>query len=81
MTDAKQQAKPKAGTKRYFIVNPAGAVHEVTREHARARLQEIGYRMATAKEVAAYKKAPAHRGLGPVAAAWSPEPDVEVEIE
>ncbi|RLC72517.1 MAG: hypothetical protein DRI81_16270 [Chloroflexi bacterium] len=80
MTD---QPKPKAQSKskRYFIVNPAGAVHEVTRGHARSRLAEVGYRMATAAEVAAYKKAPAHRGLGPVAVAWSPEPDVEVEVE
>lgn len=84
MTDAKQQvqAKPKPKPKRYFIVNPAGAVHEVTREHARARLKQVGYRMATRAEVVAYKRAPSHRGLGPVAAAWSPEPQPdEAEID
>lgn len=77
MTEPK--AKPR--TRRYFIVNPAGAGHEVTREHARARLKEVGYRMATSAEVAAYKKAPAHRGLGPVAEPWSPEPEPDAEID
>ncbi len=67
--------------KRYFIVNPAGAVHEVTRDLARERLRQVGYRMATAAEVAAYRKAPPHRGLGPVAERWAPEPEPEPEVD
>lgn len=46
-------------TKRFFVVNPAGAVHEVTEEHARELLAKIGYRNATAVEV---KKLNSQRG-------------------
>lgn len=39
---------------RFFIVNPAGAVHEVTRDHAQARLGQVGYRAATQDEIKKY---------------------------
>lgn len=45
--------------KRYFIVNPAGAIHEVTYEHAKSLLGKVGYRNATAAEV---KKLNSRRG-------------------
>lgn len=38
-------------TKRYFIVNPAGAIHEVDYDHAQERLKQPGYRSATKAEV------------------------------
>ncbi len=38
----------------YYIVNPKGAVHECTKEHARMRLKQIGWRMATEEEEAKY---------------------------
>ncbi len=38
----------------YYIVNPSGTVHECTRDHARMRLRQVGWRMATDEEVAAY---------------------------
>ncbi len=41
-----------------FIVNPAGAVHEVSVAHAAERLaQDLRYRLATADEIAAYEAA------------------------
>lgn len=41
-----------------FIVNPAGAVHEVTEAHAAERLaQDLRYRAASADEIAAYEAA------------------------
>lgn len=41
-----------------FIVNPAGAVHEVTEAHAVERLaNDLRYRAATAEEIAAYDAA------------------------
>lgn len=75
------KAASKAAPRQYFIVNPAGAVHECDRDHARMRLRQVGYRMATPGEIKAYKAAPAHKGLGPVADRWTPEPDVEPEID
>lgn len=36
---------------RYFIVNPAGAIHEVSKEDCERRLGQVGYRQATADEV------------------------------
>ncbi|MCL4867760.1 MAG: hypothetical protein KJ063_02230 [Anaerolineae bacterium] len=37
--------------KRYFIVNPAGAIHEVTLDHAETLLRKVGFRSATQAEV------------------------------
>ncbi|MCK5641112.1 MAG: hypothetical protein KAJ19_09955 [Gammaproteobacteria bacterium] len=39
----------------YFIVNPKGTIHIVTREHAQMRLASPGWRMANAKEITAYR--------------------------
>lgn len=46
-------------TKRFFIVNPAGAIHEVTEDHARELLAKVGYRNASAADV---KKLNSQRG-------------------
>ncbi len=35
----------------FFIVNPRGAIHQVTKEHMRFRLLQPGYREATPEEV------------------------------
>jgi len=41
-----------------FIVNPAGAVHEVSEAHAIERLaNDLRFRAATAEEIAAYDAA------------------------
>lgn len=68
----KPAEKPVAGEKkrtRYFVVNPAGAVHEVTREHAEYRLSLAGWRMATDDEIARYKQAPVQSARAPIAPA------------
>lgn len=67
--------------KRYFIINPAGAVHEVDREHARWRLKQPGFRMADQAEVDAYLKQPVQRADRPIATPFEattdlPEPDL-----
>ena len=66
----------------YYIVNPHGAIHDVSREHARMRLRQPGWRMATQAEV---KKLRAAKGLQladkPICPPWNPEPDAEPEIE
>ena len=43
--------------KNYFIVNPAGIIHECDKEHARWRLKSPGWRVPTGAELKAYKAA------------------------
>jgi len=76
---AKQQAKPTSDT--VYLVNPAGAVHSVSREHARSRLRQIGWRIASSTEVQAYKAQKVQRHDNPIAARWTPEPPAEPEID
>ena len=40
----------------YYIVNPEGTIQECTKKHATARFQQVGWRMATAAEVALFHK-------------------------
>lgn len=65
--------------KRFFIVNPAGAVHEVPEAIAKERLGQVGYRMATKAEVDAYLAADVQRFDRPIAEPFNPEP-VGVEL-
>lgn len=74
---AGKSSKPK----RYFIVNPAGTIHEVTYAHAKQRLKEVGFRMATADEVKQYQGAKAQLWDAPIAKPWTPEPEPEAEPE
>ncbi|MCL4867797.1 MAG: hypothetical protein KJ063_02415 [Anaerolineae bacterium] len=53
--------------KTYFLVNPAGAVHEVNHEIAKARLNQVGYRIATPAEVAALQAMGGTQTIGQVA--------------
>lgn len=78
---AKPATKPKAEGV-FYIVNPAGAIHAVSREHARWRLASPGWRQATVEEVAELKR----RGNNqvhdhPIAPPWSPEPTELPELE
>jgi hypothetical protein len=69
-------------TQVYYIVNPAGAVHTVTREHAAERLRQPGYRQATKDEIEQYEAQEIQRADRPIAKPWDPTPEpVEVEVE
>ena len=60
----------------YYIVNPAGAVHVVTREHARERLKaDARWRLATDAEIAAYREVVVQRHDRPIAALQLAEED------
>ena len=37
--------------KTYYIVNPAGAIHQVNEAHAKWRLGIVGWRLATKEEI------------------------------
>ena len=67
--------------KEYWLVNPAGAVHQVTRAHARMRLKTVGWRLATIEEVKQAKSQRLQTWKKPIATPWSPEPDAEPELE
>ena len=60
----------------YFIVNPAGAVHGCTREHAAMRLRQQGYRLATDEEKARLKAQNGHQEFDrPIAPRLPPLPE------
>src|SRR5437868_11535734 len=59
------------GDKVYFIVNPKGAIHEADRMHAKERLAELGWRLATPEEIAKYHAAGGNqRSDLPIAPPW-----------
>lgn len=61
----------------YYLVNPAGAIHTVSREHATLRLQsDARYRIATPEEVEVFKEIKVQRADRPIARPWSPDPDL-----
>lgn len=65
-----------------YVVNPAGAVHGVTVEHARERLAHPGWRMATKDEMAQLKAQNGHQTFDkPIAARWTPLPEGESESD
>lgn len=71
---------PVAG-RAYYIVNPAGAIHSVTREHAAGRLRQVGFRMATKDEIAALEHAGGHQVAGkPLAAPHTADPDAAIDL-
>ncbi len=77
--------------KDYWIVNPAGAIHKVNREHAAERLKKAGWRMATPTEIKAAqtpnKTYPGGRKVAtqdwdnPIAEPWSPDIEVDVDVD
>lgn len=83
-TKTEETAPPKAqgagGV--YYIVNPAGAIHGVDREHAKWRLAAPGWRLATEDEIATYKGQKVQRSDKPICVPWSPDPDKQLaELE
>lgn len=74
----KPQAESEQAERRYFIVNPSGTIHEVTREIASARLKQVGYRKATRDEIALYEAADGNQRAGsPLCEPYSDDPDAE----
>lgn len=81
------------GERTYYIVNPAGAIHEVTREHMKVRLAQPGFRAPTAEELKEYRLRREHgnqrrQGGGrpfiqrfdrPLAEPFSTDPDDQME--
>lgn len=65
----------------YFIVNPAGAVHSVTKEVATGLLGRVGYRQATTAEVKELNKRKGNQtAKNPICEPFTTEP-TEIELE
>lgn len=66
----------------YFIVNPAGAIHNVSREIAKAQLKKAGYRMAAPDEVQQLFDAKGYqRADRPICERFEPDPGLEIELD
>ncbi len=64
-----------------WIVNPAGALHQATREHARERFRSAGWRRATDAEIAELGERAGHQVWDdPIARPWAPEADVDADV-
>lgn len=77
----------------FYIVNPAGVIHECTEAHAAARLRQVGYRVPTADELKEYfarkEAGRARKQSGgkpfiqekadPIARPWNPDPRAEMD--
>ena len=74
--EAKAEAKAaKEAEETLWIVNPGGALHLVTKEHARTLFKSVGWRKATAAEIAELEKRKGNQRFDdPIAEPWSPEP-------
>lgn len=72
--------KAEADEREYWIVNPKGAVHCVTRAHAGELLRRVGYRMATKGEIEQAKRLKVQRFDRPIASPFKPDPEKEPEI-
>lgn len=82
-TEAKtpaKKAKQQGQNNTFYLVNPAGAIHNVTREHARARLEQLGWRLATEEEIVKYQGQEVQRFDQPIARPWSPDPDEQLKL-
>lgn len=84
-TGAESESAPKATKqipRRYFLVNPKGAIHEVTRDLAAERLRVAGWRLATPEEIARLAAQGGHQVFdAPICRPWSPDPDAQLDLE
>lgn len=72
----KQQGKDGA----YYLVNPAGAIHNVDKEHARYRLASPGWRLATEAEIVLLQNTRTQRFDRPLCKPWTPDPDEQIKL-
>lgn len=76
-----RQAQPEQASRFYHIVNPAGAIHECDYEHARWRLGMVGWRLASAEELAELTaRSGEQRANDPICEPWSPDPDRQLGL-
>lgn len=62
----------------YYLVNPGGAIHSVSRDHAAWRLKTAGWRLASEEEIATYLGQALQIHDRPIAQPWTPDPDKQL---
>lgn len=62
----------------FWLVNPAGAVHNVDKEHAQRRLMQPGWRLATEPEISKAKAAKMQVFDNPICKPWTADPAVQL---
>ena len=60
----------------YYITNPAGAVHDCTEAHARARLRNPKFRLSTDAEIEQYLERYMQTAAEPIADPWVAMPEI-----
>ncbi len=78
-TKKAETTEPKVN--RYFVLNPGGAIHEVTREHAAQLFKNPGFRKPTAAQVKTYLAAKLQRHDKPIGEKWSSDPGEGVDVD
>lgn len=58
----------------FYLRNPAGAIHSVSRDHARVRLGQLGWDMATDTEIETYLGQRVQRSDRPIGDKWTADP-------
>lgn len=78
-TDEEPKPKKRQGVKGiYYLVNPAGAIHSADKDHAKWRLADAGWKLATEQQIAVYLQQPVQRHNSPIAPVWTPDPDEQL---
>lgn len=78
VTKPAKAAKRQGKNDTYYLVNPAGAIHSASKEHARVRLRVAGWRLAEEAEIDGYLAQKIQRHDRPICARWSPDPDEQL---
>ena len=72
----REERKPIEKPLRFFIINPSGTMHEVDQEHARWRLGQLGWTMATKEQVVEFLKVGGNQtAKSPLFEPFSPDPE------
>ena len=79
-TAAKKTDAPKAAN-RFFVMNPHGTIHEVTRDHAAELFKNPGYRKPTADQVKQYLATEIQRHDRPIGQAWTNDPGEGIDVD
>ena len=64
----------------FYVVNPAGAIHNCDRDHAKMRLAQPGWRLAGDAEIEVYLETRVQRHNRPICEPWTPEPEIEAFV-
>lgn len=64
----------------FYIRNPAGAIHNVTKAHAEQRLRKAGWELATDAEIELYLESRVQVHDNPIGEKWTPKVEVVAEL-